>query len=120
MANEITYSSSLSFTKGSVSSNMSANNAVATMAGTNYVRESLAVTTTAVAIPLGSIGTPGWLIVKNNDVTNYVEVYTATAGVTFGKVLAGETWGPVRISVTAPALKANTATCQCDYLIIEL
>jgi len=119
MANEIQASGNLGFTKGSLSAALQFAQANFTMAGTNYERFSMSVPTSATAIPLGGITTPGWFLIVNKDLTNYVEIYVSSGGATSGiKIPAGGVAMGVFIAA-APALKANTAGCVCDILLIE-
>jgi len=117
MANEITISGALSFSKAGLSAAKSFNFNV-TMSGSNYEEGSFSVPTSTTAIPLGSVATNGWLLLINKDATNYVEYYTATAGTAAVKLLAGEA-ALFRVDGAAPAMKANTAQVEVDYLLIE-
>ena len=120
MANEATVSAYLSFVKGTVDTKMSRQAIQFTVAGTNYIQESMTVPTTAggTAIPLGSVGTPGFYFIKNNDATNFVTILSGVGGTALLKLKAGEfTVG--RFSVATPAALANTLSVQIEYLIVE-
>jgi hypothetical protein len=82
---------------------------------------SFAATTSAVAIPLGSAANPlGWLFIKNNDVSNFIQVLTGTSGTVFGKLFPGE-FLLMRLdpTITAPAVQADTANCSISFCIID-
>uniref|UniRef100_A0A6M3K389 Uncharacterized protein n=1 Tax=viral metagenome TaxID=1070528 RepID=A0A6M3K389_9ZZZZ len=64
------------------------------------------------------LGTPGYVLVKNLDATNYVEI-GSTTGVYDIKLLAGEVslWHHNSATIYA---KANTSSVNVEYTIIEL
>ena len=63
------------------------------------------------------ITTNGYLLMQNLDPTNYVE-WGVTTAVYAGKMLAGETAGPFRLSAGATLfLKANTAACDVRIIL---
>ena len=88
------------------------------VAGTNFVEGTISVTTSAIAIPLGSIGTVGWMMIINLDPTNYVTVINGSSGTALVKIKAGE-FALFRCASAAPYIQANTATCSVSYLAIE-
>jgi hypothetical protein len=121
MANEITHTSSLSFQKDGVSGNaMAVAGAQHNVSGYRYFRQIQSVTTSEAALQLGSLATLGWCIMKNLDATNFIQVRTATGGIAFLKLKAGET-AVFRFGtgVTAPFIIADTATCKVEYMIVE-
>jgi len=77
------------------------------------------VGTSEEALKLGDVSSLGWLMLKNLDETNYIEVKTGTGGTVIGKMLAGESFGPIRVGsgVTAPYVVANTAACQMEIFL---
>ncbi len=77
--------------------------------------------TSAEAFALGECTSPGWFMAKNLDDTNYVEIYDSTSGHVVGKMLAGESYGPVRLGsdMQAPAAKAHTAACLVEYQVSQ-
>jgi hypothetical protein len=79
-----------------------------------------AVGTSAENIDGGDVGTPGYLLLKNLDSANYVEVGIDNTGfVAMAKLAAGEeACLPVADSTTIQ-LKANTASCKVAYLLME-
>lgn len=73
------------------------------------------------ALKLGEITSLGWFLFRNLDETNYVEIRSATgASNDIIKVppLGGALfhWGT---DVTQPYAIANTAACQCRYLLLS-
>jgi hypothetical protein len=93
-----------------------------TIQGKHFVAATMSVPTTAggTPIPIGVLASLGWAMLVNNDPTNYVDVMTAVGGIDFAQLLPGE---PLLIrfgsGVTAPALLANTAACDVEFLILE-
>jgi hypothetical protein len=76
------------------------------------------IDTSAEAIKLGDVTTPGAYYIKNLDSTNYVELLDAIAGNVFGKLKPlEETIG--RFGCAAPAAKANTAAVDIEVLIVQ-
>lgn len=81
---------------------------------------SVPTTSGGTALPISNLSGVGWLFVKNLDATNYVELYTATSGTAFAKLLPGEIFmGRLAAAITAPAAKANTAAVKIQYLALE-
>lgn len=119
MADEITVSLSLSFTKSpAATQSVSETSKSFDVTGAKFTKGVQNVGTSAEAIGLGDIGTAGWFFIKNLDTTNYVEVLDAVAGDACLKLKAGE-FACGRFGAAAPAVKANTAACNVEYLIIE-
>lgn len=86
------------------------------VSGTAGVANVISVGTSDESLALGDISTIGWVYMKNLDATNYI---TAGADGTLYniKMKAGEPffgrWNGAAIHV-----KANTATCNMEYLLI--
>ena len=117
MANELSISLTLGFSKSNISTTMTSGTQHFTVTGTDYVRQTMSVPTSVTALPLGGIATPGYCMITNRDTVNYVEVYTAVAGAAAIKLKPGE-WAIFRFTTAAPAVKANTAAVRIDYLLI--
>ena len=124
MASEITIQAKLSASKGGSSVTNATSTKSADMAtGTNMVGD---VTTfaaaTKTAIPMGSVDPANQFMVlmRNQDATNYVEVSTDD-GVTYPyRMLAGETFGPVRVAANIVVkVKANTGACDVNVIVCE-
>lgn len=74
MANEITIAASISWSNGGSFSSGTLSKSI-TQAGTNGITATMEVGTTAELLPLGDISSPpGFLLVKNLDATNFVEL----------------------------------------------
>ncbi len=77
--------------------------------------------TTAAAMNLGAVTSLGWILIVNRDPTNFVTLLTGTGGVVFAKIWPG--LGQLFFfgsGVTAPFIKADTATCQVEYLLLSV
>ncbi len=121
--NEITSSASLSYTntaKGIATTALSSPPSFFTVTGYNVNNSTMNVPTSATAIPLGSVGTPGWAYFKNLDATNYVDIMTATGGTAFIRLQPHE-FCMFRFTpaVTTPAAIAHTSAVLVQYMIIE-
>jgi len=119
MANEITASAALSFLKSPAAKvSMASASQSFDVAGAYSIRNVQLIGTSAEALMLGEVGTPGWFYIKNLDTGNYIEILTGVAGSAFLKLKPGE-FALGRFGCAAPAAKANTADCKIEYLIIE-
>jgi hypothetical protein len=122
MANELSLNSLLTYTKNNVTVQETINSLLVTVTGNGF--NSLAAftaTTAAIAIPLGGSAIPGgWLFIRNLDPTNYIQVLTATGGTVFARLLPGEfCLFRLDATVTAPAVKANVASCSITFCIFD-
>ena len=117
MANELSLSVSLAFSKGGASVARSEGIQV-TVTGDAFSHEVQEIGTVEEALAQGSeLGTPGYIFIKNLDSTNYVEI-GSTTGVYDIKLKAGEVCLYRHNSATVYA-KSNTATCNVEYVLIE-
>lgn len=67
----------------------------------------------------GDVATEGWCYMRNLDATNYVQ-WGFSTGVYGGRAEAGETVGPFRMEPALTLyLKANTAACLLEVLVLE-
>ena len=117
MADELKLSLNISFRKGGAVAvtNHSLSVDVTGDAFTHSVQE---IGTSEEALIQGTdVGTPGYLMIKNLDATNYVEI-GSTTGVYDIKMLAGEICCYRHNSATIYGL-ANTAACLVEFLLIE-
>lgn len=116
MPNTIQVQVSLAFqTSDGVNKSLGSVPATVSMSGSNYVEGVMSLTTVEAAIPKGSIGTPGYMIVENLDVTN-----NALIGVTGSEpvlLLPGD-WALLRINGT-PFAKSSASTVRIRYLLLE-
>ena len=118
MANEITATVSVAFAKGNIPSQTFPASFSVTVSGSNYMRTVQTVGTSAEAMTLGDVATPGVAIIHNLDGTNFVTVAANNTDAPAVKIKAGETW-PFRISGTTPFLQADTAPVQVEFLVIS-
>lgn len=113
----------VAFSKSSRSANTDDMNLLGltfTMNGTDFVKGTQTIGTTAEILGKGEITTPGWLIGKNLDATNYIEFEKASFSTTAGtvKVKPGEPFC-FRVASTNIYACANTAACDVFYMLIE-
>lgn len=123
MANEVTYTTSVSFLKGNMDAALSFTHAgkLATVSGTRSIKNVQSIGTAEEAIGKGELASLGIMWVKNMDGTNFVSLLTGTGGVKFMKLLPGEAWAfRVGGDITAPFAIADTAACSIQYGIIEV
>ena len=119
MANEITISANLSFSKGLVEPASKAISLSVTVSGTDYVKMTQTIGFAAAeAINLGDITTPGYILISNLDTTNYVTLRDGAGGADVVKLKAGEA-ALFRVGASALYALANTAACVVEYLLIE-
>jgi hypothetical protein len=116
MANEISYSGTLRYSKDKAAAAQTIS-FLADQAGDKYQAGIQTVGTTEEALEQGDVGTIGFVAMRNADDTNYVEI-GKTTGVYSIKLEPGE---GCRVSWNGTTIlaKANTAPCDVDYLIIE-
>ena len=117
MAKELTVSASLNFVKSAISAALAKSGLQVDVSGSTFAEGAATVTTSVTAIPLGSVGTPGYLLALNLDATNYVTIYDSAAGNACVKLKPGEVC-VFRCATSAPAWKANVASCSVLYLVI--
>lgn len=120
MANELTLTSTFSFTKNSSTFALSASGLQVDVSGTNAIHNRQIIGTSAEALVLGDVAAGGYFIGINRDGTNFIEIRHATGGTDLVKMLAGEV-AMFRISgdATAPAAIADTANCELEYIILD-
>ena len=120
MANETTLTVGLANTRSGVTVSGSVSLSI-TQSGTNNLANIQNIGTTTEALVFGDVTTIGYLMVKNLDATNYVELdlNTPVAGTAFAKLLPGEGC-VIPTRQTTIYGKANTAACDCLVLLCEL
>lgn len=117
MANEITVTASLQFAKGNITALTRSYNGVSvTVTGTAYVQNVQTVGTSEEALLIGDV-TPGYVLMKNLDSTNFVSVRHATGGSNCVKLKPGEV-SLFRFASAAPFVIADTAPVQLEYYLI--
>lgn len=116
MASELSLTFSLSFSKSSSSITAVESDSI-DVAGTKYVKINQSIPTSDTSLTLGSVGTIGYVWLKNTDSTNYVE-FGSDGSVWPIKLKAGEIC-LVRWNAAAVHAKANTSACIIEYIIID-
>lgn len=85
--------------------------------GTNAVSNVQVVGTSEEALVIGDIGTPGYMICKNLDATNFVEIRPGTGTADAIKLKPGDI--ACFRCAAAPWAIADTAPVELEYTIIE-
>ncbi len=117
MASELTVSVSVNFSKGGITLAKS-HNITTDVAGDAFTYQVQSIGTVEESIEQGAdVGTPGYIMIKNTDSTNYIEV-GSTTGVYDIRINAGEVALYRHNSATIYA-KANTGACLIEYVLIE-
>jgi hypothetical protein len=117
MAKEIRLTSTLRYSKDQAAASL-ATAFSADQTGSKYESGVQAVGTAEETLAKNDVGTIGYLALRNNDTTNYVE-FGAVATEYSIKLGPGEGC-VVPWKRTAVYAKANTASCDVEYLMIEL
>jgi hypothetical protein len=125
MANEITVSMSLAFTKGDKNEKFKVSAATFDMAGTDYVKGTM-ITAAApgTVIPLGGVTLAGWYLFKNNSTVaaEIISIKDLTGGARTINLHAGESsvgrFSTDTITVVPWAVAAS-GTPELEYMIIE-
>jgi len=119
MANEITLNATLDYDDAVSSDSLQVTDKHVTVASTIIARHIQSILTSETVIDLGSVVTMGFVMFKNLDPTNYIEIKSGASGIVIGKMFPGEPYGPVRIGsgIVAPVAIANSGTCRMDILI---
>jgi hypothetical protein len=90
-----------------------------TMTGTDFTTGTQQVGTSEEALDfVADIGTPGYLLIRNLDSTNFISFDAETATNYTMKLLAGE-FALLRLGHTVLLAKADTAACQIQYWLFE-
>ena len=121
MANEITFSALLAFSKGGRRADFGTVGGQLTMTGTDFVLKTQSIGTTEEALNIGDITTPGMMCMKNLDSSNAVTLRAASGSGTAGNCItikAGETQ-LFRLGSTAPFMIASNAAVEVNYLLLE-
>ncbi len=119
MADELTVTASVKFTKGNVDMTMVQTAFTPDVAGTLYVRGVQNVGTSEEALDMGNVTSPGWAYFRNLDASNFVEIRPATGETDLVRLLAGESCC-FRFIATAPFVLADTGNVDLEYLIVEV
>lgn len=120
MANEITLTAAITFSRAAAptySEALSFGGIQIDQAGTDYSGGSQEIGTSQETLGKGSITTIGYVIIKNLDATNLVQLGSVSGelGIT---LKAGEV-ALFRVSAAQVYAQANSAACNVQYLLIE-
>lgn len=120
MANEITYSSSISVTNGNLTSIVVNEVDNADQSTARRIHNSQTIGTTHEAIVMGDLATPRWARFKNLDSTNFVEIGVEVAATFYPvvKLLAGE-HAQLPLSDGTYYAQADTASVELDCFILD-
>lgn len=118
MANELTISASLKFVKGNTNVSFAKSGVRLDVTGKNYTSKSQTIGTTEEAISLGDVATPGYILIYNQDTTNFVSVRSGTGAANLIKIPPGGI-ALFNCQASAPFAIADTAAVDIEYLLIE-
>ena len=116
MANEVNLSATLRYSKSPTSASLTVTSQ-ASQVGNKFESGIQSIGTVEESLQKGDVGSIGWLAVRNMDAVNYVELGSATGAYSI-KLVAGKGC-VVPWNASDTFLKANTAACLVEYLIIE-
>lgn len=120
MADELTVDLKLSYRGATMSSAVTRQvvQALLSASGGHYQSGILTVTTSAIAIPLGSVTTAGYGYFKNLDDTNFIKIRAGSGGTDVVKIKPLES-AVFRLASNSPYAIADTASCNLEYMIVE-
>ena len=117
MASELTVTAAFNYVKNNVSVNRS-HSITVDVTGDAFTYQIQEIGTVEEIVEQGAdVGTPGYILMRNLDATNYIEI-GSTTGVYDIKLQAGEVAIYRHNSATIYA-KANTGACLLEYFLIE-
>lgn len=118
MANELTVSCSLTFTKSGNGDSKAYSGISIDVSGSKTTKIRQTIGTSEEALDIGDIGTCGFIIGKNLDATNYIEIRPGSGETDLVKVGPGEPF-MFRLAMSGPYAIADTASCDIEFLIVE-
>lgn len=119
MANEITLRAELSYSKGGSSMSMESGTLTFDMSGSKHVHMLQTLTgDSQEALDIGDIGTCGYMIIRNKDATNFVEIRPASSGDDLIKLGPGQ-WAVFPLTTSTPYALADSGDCIVEYLLLE-
>jgi hypothetical protein len=118
MANEITLNLKMAVDKTFLRHSENPGTINVDMSGSTAIGGAQAIGTTAEAITMTDVASPGYAYFRNLGPTNFVEIGTGTTTfVAFAKLKAGEAM-ITRLSTAAPTARANTAAVNLQFYIL--
>ena len=118
MANELTISAGLKFVKGNKSVSFGKSGIQLDVAGDDLTWQTQNVGTSEEALNLGDVTTPGYILIYNEDATNYMSVRSGTGADNLVKVRPNAI-ALFECEASAPYVIANTAGVRIHYCLIE-
>jgi hypothetical protein len=88
-----------------------------TNADTPYSFDEQLIGTAAEAITFGAVATPGYVYIKNKDVTNYIDLSQDNATSVFVQRLMPGEFVVLKPTAATIYAKAHTASCKIDKFI---
>jgi hypothetical protein len=110
----------LSVTANDSTVGLSAPTATTTAAGTDFIAATQEIDTSAEQIELGDLASAAYLMIRNLDATNYVEIDNVNTIDNFPQKLLPGTFVILRPQGVTLYAKANTAAVQIQLLAVEL
>jgi hypothetical protein len=120
MANEINLTLSMSVLKSSVMNTplgLTFQSLIYSMTGNYVTGGTVTVTTAAMALPLGSVANPGYMIARNMDATNFLRFMNGSGGAKVAKLKAGEACIFPWDETATPYVQADTAAIVLAYVL---
>lgn len=119
MANEIQFASSLTVTNGGITAAQTVN-ATATQATPGVLQNRQTITTGGGTISFTGLTAARWILIKNTDATNFIDIGPDSTGlVALARLLPGESMQfPRKAGVTVKAL-ANTGSVIIELTALE-
>lgn len=119
MADEITLSIDFKYSKNGADSSFSSRGLLITVSG-NPVSEAVqSIGTSYEALAMGEVVAPGYVTLKNLDITNYVEFSADSGGANPLIKLKALEVACFRMDGTTIYARANTGACLVQYKIIS-
>lgn len=118
MADELSISCSLAFSKSGLTASLAFLADQLDVSGSNYHQNTQTVGTSEEALSLGDVATPGYIIVRNTDPTNYMEFRAGSGADDLVKVRPGGR-AMFEFTTSTPYVIANSAPVKIEYLLIE-
>lgn len=118
MANELTISASMKFVKGNKSVSNSKSGVQVDIAGNNFLWQTQVIGTSAEAFNLGEIASPGYILIRNCDSTNFMKVRAGSGGADVVKIKPGK-FALFELATATPYGIADTAPVEAEFTLIE-